>query len=201
MKVTSKIKYLRISPRKVRIVADLVRGLEVNKALDQLKFINKWAARPIEKIIKSGVANAEHNYELDKSNLKISEIRVDEGSSLHRWLPRAHGRATPIRKRTCHVNLTLVEINDSGKKGAKKQEIEAPVKLSAKPKEEDSGLKLEKKDEQPEKKIKSDTKKDIESEKGDKIVDPRLEGKGGHAKIEGKKGRGFVSKFFQRKSG
>jgi len=198
MQVTAKVKYIRMSPRKVRLVVDVIRGKTVDEALDQLKFINKRAVRPVEKLIKSAVANAEHNYEIKQDNLKIAEIRVDDGPTLHRWKPRAFGRATPIRKRTSHISLVLVEIRESGEKKAKKQKIEAPIKLDKMPKEEESiKEKKDKKKIEKEKSSLTETSEDKEK----KIIDPRSEGKGKHTRIEGKSHKGFVGKIFRRKSG
>jgi large subunit ribosomal protein L22 len=194
MEVRASAKHIRMSPRKVRLVVDVVRGMETEKALDQLKFIKKLAAKPVIKLLNSAIANAVNNFELDKSNLYIKEIRVDEGPTVYRWMPRAYGRATPIRKRTSHISLVLAEIKDSGIREARKQKIEAPIKLGEKPKEEE-GVTVEKKqkdEEQP---------KEPVVDKGKKIVDPRMEGRGGHAKIEGKSHKGFVDKIFRRKSG
>lgn len=193
MEVKAKAKHIRMSPRKVRLVASLVRGMEVNKAIDQLNFTNKWAKKPIKKLIESAIANAEHNFELDKNNLYIKEIKVDEGATLKRWMPRAHGRATTLRKRMSHIDLTLAEIKDSGKKEAKKQKIEDPVRLGEQPKEEET-----KKDDNATKK---ETKTGADKEQGKEIVDPRNEGRGGNTKIEGKGGKGFANKIFRRKSG
>lgn len=129
MDIRAKAKYIRISPKKVRLVVDIIRGMETNKALSQLSFVNKKAVKPVKKLIESAIANAQHNYELDKNNLFIKEISVDEGRILYRWTPRALGRATPIRKRTSHINLILGESVDSGVVESKKQEIAAPVSL------------------------------------------------------------------------
>ncbi len=129
MEVKAKAKDIRISPRKVRLVVDLVRGKRVDQALDQLRFLPKKASHPVAKVIDSAIANAFNNYDLKKDNLYIREIRVDEGRTLRRWTPRAYGRATPIRKRTSHIVLTLGEIVDSGEVAPKKQEIESPVSL------------------------------------------------------------------------
>lgn len=193
MEVKASAKHIKKSPRKVRLVVDLVRGLEVDKALAQLKFSKKWAALPVSKLIDSGIANAVNNYELDRKNLFVKEIKVNDGTTLHRWMPRAYGRATPIRKRTSHIDLVLAEIKDSGKKGPKKQKIEAPIKLGAEPKKDD-GVKIkEKKDEN-----KSEEDK---QEKGKDIIDPRGEGKGKYTRSEGKSGKGFIGKMFRRKSG
>jgi large subunit ribosomal protein L22 len=129
MEVKASLKHLKIAPRKTRLVAGLVRGLEVNKAINQLKFLNKKSAHPVLKLINSAVASAVNNFDLDKNNLIIKEIRVEDGKTLKRWMPRAHGRATTIRKRMSHVYITLAEIVESGKKKAKENKIEAPVKL------------------------------------------------------------------------
>ncbi len=191
MEIKAKVKNLRMSPRKVRLVIDVVRGMKVDEAISQLVFMNKKAAKPIMKLVESGVANALNNYELDKGNLLIKEIRVDEGATLKRWMPRARGRATVIRKRTSHVNLILGEIVDSGEKEAKKEKIEDPIKLDAKAKQEgDAKVEKEEKEEKKE-----------TDEKGKKIVDPRGEGHGKNTKIEGKGQKGFVGKMFRRKSG
>jgi len=192
MEVKAKAKHIKTSPRKIRLVIDAVRGLKTDKALDQLKFMNKLAATSISKLIKSGIANAVNNYELSEDNLYIKEIKADDGPTLKRWMPRAHGRATTIRKRTTHIDLTLGEIKDSGIKKSKTKKLEAPVKLGAKAKE-DEGIKTKPKDT---KKDKSDNIK----EEGQKIVDPRMEGRGGHTANEGGK-KGFSSKIFRRKSG
>ncbi len=116
MEVKASLKHLRTSPRKVRLVADLVRGLKVDKALNKLSLTNKKVALPLYKLLMSAISNAENNFELKKDNLLIKEIRVDDGATLKRWMPRAHGRATPIRKRSSHVMITLAEIVESKKK-------------------------------------------------------------------------------------
>jgi len=192
MEIKASLKHLRMSAQKVRLVADMVRNMKTDKALDQLRFANKKAALPLLKLIESAVANAVNNYELDRDNLYIKSIMVDEGVTLKRWTPKAHGRATTIRKRACHINLTLAELKDSGKKTAKKVKTEAPVKLEDLTKA---------KDEPTPKKVKV-SKKDVkESEEVVKeIVDPRMEGRHGHSKVEGG-GKGFASRVFRRKSG
>ncbi|MCK5415949.1 50S ribosomal protein L22 [Candidatus Parcubacteria bacterium] len=129
MEIKAKVKNIKNSPRKVRLVVDVVRGLKVGDALNQLRFVNKKAVISVTKLLKSAIANATNNFELDESNLFVKEIKVDEGATMKRWMPRARGRATPLRKRTSHINIVLGELVDSGKKEAKKQELEAPVKL------------------------------------------------------------------------
>jgi large subunit ribosomal protein L22 len=120
---------------------------------------------------------------------------VDDGPTLDRWMPRARGRATPIRKRTSHISLILAEVVDSGKKSAKKQKLEAPVKMDKKPRE-DEGVKVKGKKEE-----KEETTAEEKDEKGKKIIDPRMEGHGKHTKIEGGGKKGFMGKMFRRKSG
>lgn len=191
MEVKAKAKYIKISPRKVRLVLDVVRGLKIEDALNQLKFMNKRAAGAVIKLLNSAAANAENNFDLDKNNLFIKVITGNEGPTLHRWMPRARGRATPIRKRTTHINIVLGELVASGKTGPKKRTLEEPVKLGAKPKK-DEGVNIKKAS------AKDKTDKD---EKGKIITDPRNEGRGKHAKIEGKSEKGFVKKIFRRKSG
>lgn len=129
MEVKASLKHLRMSPRKTRLVIDVVRKMPVDAALDQLRFVDKLAAGPVAKLINSAIANGVNTYNLDRSNLYIKEIRSDEGVMLKRWMPRAHGRATSIRKRGCHITLVLGEIKDSGKKEKKVVKAADPVKL------------------------------------------------------------------------
>ena len=98
---------LRMSPQKVRLLADLVRGLPAEDAVVQLQFSKKHAARPLKKLLESAIANAENNNNLKKDTLKVETIYVNEGSTLRRWMPRAMGRATPLRKRSSHITLVL----------------------------------------------------------------------------------------------
>ncbi len=195
MEVKAKAKHIRMSPRKVRLVADIARGLAVKDAINQLRFTGKKAVLPVKKLIESAIASAENNYELKQDNLFVKEIRVDEGATMKRWKPRARGRATPIRKRTSHINLILGELVDSGEIKAKKTKIDAPVKLGAKRKEDD-GVKIKDKDDKDDRKT-----KESKTESGKKIIDPRGEGRGKHTKIEGKNEKGFMNKVFRRKSG
>ncbi len=191
MEVKAKLQDLRISPRKTRLVVDVIRGLKIEDAFNQLNFINKKVTLALKNLLDSALANALNNFSLEKDNLFIKEIRVDEGRTLKRWMPRARGRATPLRKRTSHVTLILGELVDSGDRQAKKQKIEAPVKLGANIKEEGKARVKDDKDEKS---------KDVD-EKGKKIIDSRSEGRGKHTKIEGKNESSFGKKIFRRKSG
>jgi large subunit ribosomal protein L22 len=102
--------HIRISPRKVRMVVDTVRGKSVSQALSILGFTRKKAALPVQKLLRSAVANAVDNGGInDVETLVIDRIMVDEGPTLKRYMPRARGRATPIRKRSSHIRVILRE--------------------------------------------------------------------------------------------
>ncbi len=116
MAVTAKLSFLRMSPRKVRLVADLIRGKRVVKALEILSLSRKAAARPLVKLLNSAIANAKHNNKLEVENLVLKTIMVDGGPMLKRWMPKAHGRATPIRERTAHITMELLEFVPVAKK-------------------------------------------------------------------------------------
>ncbi|ABG05094.1 LSU ribosomal protein L22P [Rubrobacter xylanophilus DSM 9941] len=100
-------KYVRISPRKARLVADQIRGKSYPEAASILRFTNKRAARILGDVLKSAAANAENNHDADPELLFVEEVRVDEGPTIKRYRPRALGRATMIRKRTSHITLRL----------------------------------------------------------------------------------------------
>jgi ribosomal protein L22 len=105
--VRASARYVRIAPRKARLVADQVRGLTVPQARTLLEFSPRGASRDIAKLIASAAANAENNHELVADDLEIAEIQIDEGPTLKRWRARARGRATRIEKRTSHVSVAL----------------------------------------------------------------------------------------------
>lgn len=113
--VTAKLRFLRMGPRKVRLVVDMIRGKKVVKALDILSVLPKRAARPVLKLLNSAVANAKHNHALAMEDLVVSKIYVDGGPVLKRSMPKAHGRATPVRERTSHINLFLSAIDKNKK--------------------------------------------------------------------------------------
>ena len=102
-------KYIRISPQKARLVADVVRGMNVDKALSALKFMPKKGATILRKVVESAVANATQNDQVDVDHLFIKKIVIDGGPSLKRISPRAMGRATKIIKRTSHITVILDE--------------------------------------------------------------------------------------------
>ncbi len=100
-------KYVRISSRKVKIVIDLIRGKSVKEARAILQYLPKSATEPVIKLLNSAVANAENNMELSADNLFVAEIYANQGPTLMRYRPRAHGRASRIRKRTSHIGIVL----------------------------------------------------------------------------------------------
>lgn len=109
MEAKAVARYIRISPRKCRLVIDLIRGKSVQEALNILKFVPKRASKPIEKVVRSAAANAEHNLNLNKDNLVISQAFVDGGPTLKRFHPRQRGQAFPILKRSAHITVVVKE--------------------------------------------------------------------------------------------
>lgn len=105
----AKLKYLKISPRKVRLVANLIKGLPVNEAEAQLLMLPHRANQPILKLLRSAVANAKHNQQINPDRLWIKNIRVDQGPRLKRWRTRARGASSLIEKKSSHVTLFLEE--------------------------------------------------------------------------------------------
>lgn len=134
MNVIAKLNNVRISPRKVRLVAGLVRGMRVQEARTQMQFLMKKSALPMIKLIDSAIANAKNNYKLDPASLYISAITVNEGPTLKRGMPRARGSVFTIRKRTSHITLTLSE-----KKG---KTMQVPAKKTVPAREKKVGKKV-----------------------------------------------------------
>ncbi|EKB54997.1 MULTISPECIES: 50S ribosomal protein L22 [Facklamia] len=100
---------VRIAPRKARLVVDLIRGKQVGEAMAILKFTPKAGSPIIEKVLKSAIANAEHNFDLDLESLYVSEAYVNEGPTMKRFRPRAKGSASQILKRTSHITIVVAE--------------------------------------------------------------------------------------------
>jgi large subunit ribosomal protein L22 len=106
--VRASARYVRVAPRKARLVADQVRGLQIDRARALLEFSPRSAATDIRKLIDSAASNAENNHELVADEMRVAEITVDEGPTMRRYRPRALGRATRINKRTSHISVALV---------------------------------------------------------------------------------------------
>ena len=153
MKVFAHARHLRMSPRKVRLIADLVRGLDVSSARRQLMVSKKAASDIVLKLLNSAAANAEHNFGIAKEQLRIKSIEIGEGPTLKRWRPRSRGMASHINKRTAHIKIVLELLPSM----PKKEKEAVAVKTSDKGKEEKPEVvkKLEIK-------TQKDTKKDTE---------------------------------------
>jgi len=185
---TAKLRYLRIAPRKVRLVADLIRGKTVKKAESILTFTTKGAASSALKLLKQAVANAKNNFQVDENDLYISKIIVDEGKKYKRQLPRARGRADIILKRTSHITLVLDEI-DKGKpfgyaQAKKKEKIKKPSFVKGK-----------------KEKVKT-VKQEVSEEKEEEIkgvVEKKTRKKFEPERIKSEKQKG-LKRFFRRKA-
>ena len=105
--VSAVARYVRSAPRKLRLVMDEIRGLPVERALAILRFTTKRAAKTLERVLKSAVANAENNFHLDSSNLYVHRAYIDCGPVMKRWIPRAMGRASQVHKRTSHITFIV----------------------------------------------------------------------------------------------
>ena len=183
MQVRAKLKNFRMSAKKARLYADLVRGKNADEAKLQLKVTPGKMTEPLIKLIDSGIANGENNFGLDKSNLFIESIKIDEGTVMKRWRPRAHGRAYPIFKRSCHVELILNEREEGkGRKEVKKKEVKTISYEELKKMNQEAEKLLEK-----------------QSGKGKKDKKPGKDDSSKKAQ-EGKAGGGALSKMFRRKS-
>lgn len=118
--VKAYLKYLRISPRKVRLVIGAIKGKMAAEAEELLPFMKQHASRPILKLLKSAMANAENNFKLKAERMYIKDLRADAAPTLKRSMPRAHGRAAPIRKRGSHLTIVLEDIAQKQIKGKMK---------------------------------------------------------------------------------
>jgi len=121
MEVKAQLNQLRMAPRKVRLVANLIKGLHVEDARVQLELMTKKSSDPMLKLLNSAVANAKNNHKLDEGTLFVSKVLVNGGPTIKRWFPRAMGRAFPIKKRTCSIVLVLSEME--GEKPKKNRKV------------------------------------------------------------------------------
>jgi len=119
--VKATLRFLKMGPRKVRLIADTMRGHKAVILLDRLPLKSQKAALPLLKLLKSAIANAKNNHKFEVETLRVKSITVDGGPMVKRWMPRAHGRATPLRQRTSHVNLVLISEEPKEKKTKKLQ--------------------------------------------------------------------------------
>lgn len=184
MKVTAKLNNLRISPRKVRLMANFIKGQDALPAIDQLGATVKAGTAQMKKLLESAVANAENNFGLDKNNLYIFSAIVEAGATLKRWMPKAYGRAGAIRKRTCKITITLEErVEGLGRKSKEQMEKEKKARMDEIKKREKEAKAQAEGEEKKEKKIEKMTEKND----GEKVK--KSEGKGN-----------WTNKIFRRKS-
>lgn len=182
MKVSAKLNNIRIAPRKTKLVADLIKNLDVNDALNQLDIYVKRTSPEMKKLLLSAIANGENNLGIDRDNMYVFDVRVGAGSTLKRWMPKAFGRAGQILKRTSKIELVLEE-RIEGKNRKTKEQIEEEKKKRIQKSKEEEKDKVEK-----EEKSKKEAEKAEINLKGDD-----------HGKKEVQK-KGWAKKIFQRKS-
>ena len=172
MKVSATLRYLRVAPRKVRLVADLIRGKRAQDGQNILNFTRKGAATPMLKLLNSALANAKNNFQLEPINLYIAKIEVNEGPKLKRWRARARGQAAAIQKKTSHISIILDEIRGAPKK-SKIQKKAVPTASA------------------------EETEKNPEPENRPKIEKPKFRAKSEAAKMKPQAG---MKRFFRRKT-
>ncbi len=191
--ITAQLNYLRISPRKVRAVVNIIKGLDVDLAHAQLKYLTRRPAKPLLKLLNSAVSNARHNLGLDKNYLYVKEIIVNEGIKLKRYKPKGFGLAMPIQKKTSYIKIVLDEL--SGDKRRNKEELLAKMPKPPEVEKESIVKKPSVESSQPTK-DKKDMKKEakVEKPKFEKEVD-RKSKKGVFGGI-----KTLSQKLFRRKS-
>lgn len=171
MEIKASLNYLRIAPRKVRSVIDLIRGKAIVDAEAQLKFVSRRASGPILKLLKSAIANAKSNFNVEKENLFIKEIRVNEGVPYKRQIQMSRGRAYPIMKRTSNIIISL-----GIKEGVKIEKKQSKI----------SEVKIETKKEEKQEEVKKTTKSINKKPVRDLVLKPKKQN--------------WVKKIFRRKS-
>jgi large subunit ribosomal protein L22 len=189
MKVSAKLNNLRMPNRKVKLVADLIIGMNVAEALNQLNVTARKTSPFLIKLLESAIANGENNFGIDKDNMFVSDVIVKEGVTLKRWMPKAYGRATPIRKRASHIEIVIDE-RVEGKNRKTKDQLEKEKKARA-----DAKKKMEKE-------AIANNKEAEETEKTSGITKEAKVKESGNVKKTGDApNAGWASKVFRRKSG
>jgi large subunit ribosomal protein L22 len=169
--VFASLNFTRLSAKKARLIINQLKGLDAQNALNYLPFIKKSGSLPIAKLLNSAIANATNNFQLDKKYLFIKKFIANEGPVLKRWQPKAHGRATSLRKQTCHLELVL---------GVKPEGLARSLKKESKTDENKEEVKVI----------------DPQAVKKDSRHGPSQGGSG-----QGKENKGFMRGIFQRKTG
>lgn len=187
MKVSANLKNLRIAPRKSRLVANLIKGLDVQDALNQLSVTIKGASSPMAKLIESAAANGENNFGLDKNNLYIFDARIEDGVKMKRWMPKAFGRAGRILKRSSNMKIVLEErVEGKNRKSQEQINKERKERMEKKIKAEREA----RKEQEEKEKDGKEGKKAPEESKEDRTA----------TKTRKTKERGFMGRIFRRKS-
>lgn len=183
MKVSAKLNGLRIAPRKSKLVADLIKGMDVSEALNQLDVHVKKTSGYMKKLLESAIANGENNFGIDKSNMYVFDVIIGAGPVMKRWMPKAFGRAGQILKRTSKIEIILEErVEGKNRKTKEQMEKEKAEKIKERKKTEKE---IEDKKDKEEKKVIQEKKEEIKKEdKGKKEV----------------KKKSWAKKMFQRKS-
>jgi large subunit ribosomal protein L22 len=197
MKVSAKLKNLRIAPRKVRLTSGLIKGMDVTEALSQLETHVKRSNPYMQKLLESAISNGGNNFGLDKNNLYVFDVIVNAGSTLKRWMPKAYGRAGQILKRTSKIEIILDErVEGKGRKSKEQMEKEKQSRAEERKKAEKAASKeIEEKEKKPARNAAQSTAGGGEkAEAKSKTVENKELSK----KVE-KKG-GITSKIFRRKS-
>jgi large subunit ribosomal protein L22 len=190
MQVSAKLKNLRTSPRKVRLVANFIKGLDVAEALNQLETQIKKSNPVMKKLLESAINNAENNFGLDKDNLYVYSAKVGAGATLKRWMPRAFGRASTILKRTSQIEIILEErVEGKGRKTKEEMEKEKQKRLDAQKKQDKEAKKEQ---EEKEEVLKNEGETAVKNT--EKIKETGKIKKGGETK------GGLASRIFRRKS-
>ena len=186
MKVSAKLNNLRMPNRKVKLVADLIIGMDVTEALNQLEATVRKTSPFMIKLLQSAIANGENNFGIDRNNMYVFDVVVKEGITLKRWMPKAYGRATPIRKRSSHIEIVLEErVEGKGRKTKKELEAEKQARIEARKKMEKEAIAE-----------KGDETKPVASAKEAKAKDGAKVKQSAEAP-----NAGWANKIFRRKSG
>lgn len=190
--ITATARFIRVAPRKVRLVTGQLKGLTAVEALGYLQFVRKAAVQPVYKLLKSAVANAEHNFQFDRNDLFIKQFTTNDGPTLKRYRPRAHGRSAQIAKRTSHIAVIL-----GVREGAKAKV--AAAKTSKKTDEAGPTATAKKATAVKQEPAKAKEAVKVVSPETIRKEGPRTPGRGPVEK--GKSQKGFLNKFFNRKTG
>lgn len=193
MKVTAELNNLRVSPRKAKLVADLIKGMDALEAVSQLDVAIKKTSGYMQKLLLSAIANAENNFGLAKDNLYVLDVNVGAGPTMKRWMPKAYGRAGQILKRTSKIRIILEErVEGKGRKTKEQMDKEKKEKLK-------QAMAESKQREKEAAEKESDAAKELKEAKSEKVIDKTIksEDKANKSKSDSKT---WTNRIFRRKS-